>query len=311
MEDMLALKWIIKKPLFWLLFILILLTACTQRNAPLPEVVNSPRPLTPTVTSIPTTPEEPTPTPTSIPAAALVNDEPIPLTWFEREVERYTLAQSAQGIDDVDAEAARQTVLNDLIDQMLLAQAAREAGVQFSEADVQARIDQLEGQVDLEAWMGDWGYTRVELFEQLQFQMLVANQRDRIAATIPESVEQVELRQVFAFTEAGANRALADLDAGIPFENVALEFDPETGGYLGWVPRGYLLIPAVEAVVFDQPVGTYTEIIESELGYHILLVIDREVHPLTMDARLALARHALHAWLEDWRAASDIEVLVD
>ena len=92
---------------------------------------------------------------------------------------------------------------------------------------------------------------------------------------------------------------------------MAFEFSPDTGGYLGWVPRGYLLIPAVEEAVFNQPVGTYTDVIESDIGYHIIRVIDRNVQPLSLDARLTLQRQALHQWLIDRRTESTIEVLVD
>jgi peptidyl-prolyl cis-trans isomerase C len=306
MDDMLAMKWIIKKSLLWLLLFTLLLTACAEPVETIAEEVASSTPATPTTAP---TLEEPTATPQ--PAAAIVNGDRISLELFEQELERYLLAQEALGNENPDEAFARETVVNDLIDQMLLAQGAQEADAAFSDADVQARIDQLAEEVDLEAWMAAWGYTREGLLESLRFQVLAANQRDRIAAAIPETVEQVELRQIFAFTEAGARRALANLNAGTPFEEVAFEFSPDTGGYLGWVPRGYLLIPVVEEAVFDQPVGSYTEIIESEIGYHIVLVLSREVRPLTSDARLTLARQALYAWLENRRSASVIEVLID
>jgi peptidyl-prolyl cis-trans isomerase C len=306
MEDMQALKTIISKPVFWLLFVTILLSSCSQPIEIPPDVEELPSPTLPT---FPPSPEEPTAIPQ--PSAAVVNGEVIPLTWFEREVERFLFAQSAVENGDIDEQTAREIVLNDLIDQFLLAQAAREGGVVFSDEDVRERLDGLGEAVNLEAWMTDWGYTLEELVESLRLQMLVAHQRDRIAETVPDVLEQVELQQVFAFTEAGANRALLNLNSGADFEDLAFEFSPETGGYLGWVPRGYLLIPAVEEAVFNQPVGTYTEIIESEIGYHIVLVINREVRPLTPDARLSLARQALNAWLEDQRAASTIEVMVE
>jgi parvulin-like peptidyl-prolyl isomerase len=215
------------------------------------------------------------------------------------------------GHADVETARAREVVLNDLIDQVLFAQAARDAGANFSDADVQSRLDALSEKIDLDAWMAEWGYIHEELLESLRLQMLAAYQRDVIIGSVPETVEQVELRQVFAFTEAGANRALVSLNSGTAFEDLAFEFSPDTGGYLGWVPRGYLLFPVVEEAAFNQPVGTYTEIIESEIGYHIVLVIDREERPLTSDARLTLERQAVHSWLEERRAESAIEVLVD
>lgn len=305
---MLKTRVIPTKPLFWLLLFAVLLTGCNERvevPTETPQTDISPSPTLPISTPIP---EEPTAIP--IPAAALVNEERISLVWFEREVERFIFAQQTLGIE-VSMDAARQRVLNDLIDQVLLAQGAREAGVQFNDADVQARIDQLAAEVNLDAWMAEWGYTPEELFDALQLQMLAANQRDRVAATIPEAVEQVELQQVFRFTEVGANQALSDLNAGETFDVVAFASRPDTRGYIGWVPRGYLLIQAIEEAVFDLPVGSYTEIIQSEVGFHIVLVLDREERPLTADARLVLERQALYDWLEERRSTSVIEVLID
>ena len=301
-----AVKWTTTKPIIWLLVFIFFLTACTQPIDTTPEVEPSPPQVFPTIT-----PTIADPTATPQPAAAVVNGERIPLVAFEREVERYLLTQNALGNQNPDLDHARETVLNDLVDQVLLAQGAREAGTEFGEAEVQARLDELAEDVDLEAWMADWGYTRDELFESLRLQMLVADQRQRIVDTIPEAVEQVELRQVLTFTEEGAKRALAKLNSGTPFKDVAFEFKPETGGYLGCVPRGYLLISAVEEAAFNLAVGSYSEIIASDIGYHIVLVIDRDVRPLSVDARITLARQALYDWLADRRANSVIEIIID
>jgi len=245
------------------------------------------------------------------PAAAIVNGERIPLAFFESEVQRYLIAQEASGQMIEDDAAAREVVLNDLIDQVLLAQGARAAGITITDAEVQARLDELAAEVDLAAWMAEWGYSDAELFDALKLQMEAASQRDRIAAEIPDMVEQVELRQVFAYTEEGANSARVSLNSGRDFEEVALVYDPVTGGYLGWVPRGYLLIPAVETAAFDLQVGEHSEIIESEIGFHIVMVLDRAERALSQDAKLTLQRKALQDWVADQRAIATIEVLID
>jgi parvulin-like peptidyl-prolyl isomerase len=141
--------------------------------------------------------------------------------------------------------------------------------------------------------------------------MLAADQRNRILESLPETVEQVELRQVFAYTAEGAEDALVSLNSGREFEEVAFIYDNVTGGYLGWVPRGYLLIPALEDAAFSLEEGAYSEIIESEIGYHIVKVLDREERPLTTDARLVLQRQAVHDWLAEQREMSTIGVLID
>ncbi len=301
---MFTLKSSAHKRLF-LLLLAFLFTACS--NTPTPTDVET---QTPTSLEVSLTPEGPTPT--FVPAAAVVNGERIPLALFESEVARYLTAQEEMGTPVEDEAEARQKVLDDLIDQVLLAQGAREAGISISDQDVQARLDAIAEDLDLAAWMGEWGYTEDELFQSLKLQMLAAAQRDLIAESIPQTAEQVKLQQIFTYTEEDARAALLSLDSGTPFDEVAFSYiyDPVTGGHLGWLPRGYLLDSAVEESAFSLPVGDYSGVIASEVGFHIIRVIDREERPLSPDARLTLQRNALYEWLAQQRESSTIEVLI-
>ena len=303
MGGMLTLKRMIRRPIFWLL-ILVLLSGCSSTTTP--TVSETPTVSQPTLTSTPAQPTQ-----TLVPAAAVVNRERIPLAWYENEVARYLAAQEAAGQTVEDETLTRERVLDDIISQVLLAQGAQTNGADFDEADIQAEIVKLASEVDLSAWMAEWGYSEDDLRLSLQLQKLAAYQRALIAGTVPEIMEQANLQQVFAYTEEGAERALVSLNSGVPFEEVALTYDPVAGGVLGWVPRGYLLIPAVEEAAFTLPVGTYSDIIESEIGFHIVMVLERGEHPLSPDARLTLQRRALHSWIEEQRQNSTIEVLVD
>jgi peptidyl-prolyl cis-trans isomerase C len=302
MEDMLTTKNNLRNLIIGLILLAGLLSACSKNSTPTET-------LTQTDVGPSLTPTSSVPTPTPVPAAAIVNGERLPLAWVDSELQRYLLAQDALGETVEDQTAAREIVLNDLIDQMLLAQSAAEAGFTVADADVQARIDALAAEVDLGAWMTQWGYTDADLFDMMKLQLLAANQRDRITASIPETMEQVEIRQVFAYTSEGAKNAKVSLDSGTPFEEVAFLYDPVAGGYLGWVPRGYLLIPAVEEAAFSLPIGSYSDIIESDIGYHIVIVLDKGDHALSSDARQTLQRHALQNWMVDRRANSSIEIV--
>ncbi|MBG0770384.1 MAG: hypothetical protein H0S82_01675, partial [Anaerolineaceae bacterium] len=57
--------------------------------------------------------------------------------------------------------------------------------------------------------------------------------------------------------------------------------------------------------------GSTSDIIESEVGYHIVMVLDRGDHALSSDARLTLQRNAVSAWLAERLAGSSIEVLAN
>ena len=122
-------------------------------------------------------------------------------------------------------------------------------------------------------------------------------------------MEQVELRQVFAYTSTGATRAMTSLNSGKPFEDVAYEYDWVAGGYLGWVPRGYLLILPWKMWLSIWPVGSYSDIITSDIGYHIVMVLDRGERALSPDALQVLQREALQKWVADRLATSTIEIL--
>ena len=302
MDDMLKHRSQLRLANFGLILLVIFLSACSDGSSPT-EPVSS---LTPEGLST-ATPDQPTPTP--VPAIAAVNGERIPLAWYETEVTRYLVAQEALGTPVEDVAAARETVLNELIEKMLLAQGAVEAGFTVTDADVQAKIDALAAEVDLAAWMAEWGYTDGDLFQSMRLDLLATNQRDRITSAVPTTMEQVELRQVFAYTSTGAQNALASLNSGTPFEDVAYEYDWVAGGYLGWAPRGYLLIPAVEDAAFNLPVGSRSEIIESDIGYHIVLVLDRADRPLSTDALQVLQRQALQNWVAERLAMSTVEIL--
>ena len=250
------------------------------------------------------------PTPTSLPAAALVNGEPIPLSYFNNEIWRYRDSLADRPVKPDDA-TINQTVINFLIEQQLLAQEARNAGFTLSEADLQAKIDALVvglgSQEAFTTWLANNHYDDAEFRMALTLASEAAWQRDQIATTIPDAVEQVRARQIFALTPEGAQRALTSLASGTDFGSLSWEYSPESGGELGWFPRGYLLYPEVEAAAFSLEVGGRSEIIQSTIGYHIIEVQAHEpAHPLTTDARIALQTKALQDWLSTAIANSQI-----
>ena len=290
---------------------LLLSVGCEKTQTP--PASPSPEPIIPTVV-ISTATATLEPTPTTIPAAALVNGEPIPMSYFNNEVWRYRDSLADQPVKPDDA-AISQTVINFLIEQQLLAQEAHKNGYILSEEDRQAKIDGLVAGLGSGSAFTDWmtnnHYDDAEFRMALTLASEAAWQRDQVAATIPDAVEQVRARQIFALTSEGAQRALASLSSGTDFSKLAWEYSPESGGELGWFPRGYLLYPEVEAAAFSLEVGGRSEIIQSEIGYHIIEVQAHETaHPLTTDARIALQTQALQSWLSEAIANSQIVIQI-
>ncbi len=275
--------------------------------SPAPKETSTP--LVPTVTILP-----PTPSPTPPPLAARVNGEGILLSEYQAELQRMQSAETELGKDSTPEEQ-QQRVLDDLIDQVLLAQAAEQAGYSVDEATLQAKMDELAGQVGGPEALQDWqtrnGYTPEDFQRALKRSLLMAWQRDQIIAGVPDKVEQAHARQILVLNADDANEVYNQLQAGADFATLAEEYDTLTGGDLGWFPRGYLTQPEVEEAVFALQPDQYSPVIQTSLGYHIVQLIEMdEQRPLSPDALRVLQNQALDKWLEEHRSQSQIEDLL-
>jgi len=286
--------------LFQLTLILALgLSACASATGT-PAV---PTPAVPSATPLPPTPKPP-------PLAAIINDEWLTEEEFLAEVERYRTARASLRNEIITDEAVP-VVLDDLISQILLAQAARAEGFEITEADLGFRIEALASEVGgadaLAMWQSEHGYTDETFKSALKRAAEAAWMRDKIIATVPGTAEQVHAQQILLYNEDAARKVADQLSAGTKFADLAVLYDPNTGGEMGWFPRGYLLEPALEETAFLLEPGQYSDVIESGVGYHIILVVERDPqHPLSPDAYLVMQEKALGDWLAQKRAESDI-----
>ena len=256
-----------------------------------------------------------TPSATPEPPALRVNGEGVSLAEFEADLSQLQEAQQALG-KTADPEAQRQQVLDNFIEMLLLAQGAAESGYSVDDAALQAAIDRLAGQLGspqaLQDWMASRGYTEAAFRAALRRQLAAAWQRDAIAGSVPAEAEQVHARQILTLDENIAKEALALVQIpGTNFAAYAYRYDLQTGGDLGWFPRGYLTQPQVEEAAFALQPGEFSEIIQSEVGYHIVQVIAREPsRGISPDARRVLQHKALRSWLQARREAAQIEILL-
>ena len=245
------------------IFLVLALSACTA-----PGSLNL-VPASPTPTSLPNAYATATP----IPLAVSVNGEGIPIPEFNAELARYQQAQTALG-NTVSLEAATQAVRDEFVDTLLLEQAAAASGYKVDDAALQSRIDSLDAQIGgpdkLTAWETAHGYTDADFRTDLRRQMAAALMRDKIAASIPATADQVHVKQILLYNADAAQQALGYLKAGWNFNDLAAQYDPVTKGELGWFPRGYLPDPAIENAAFALQPGQYSDVIQTQAGYDIL-----------------------------------------
>jgi peptidyl-prolyl cis-trans isomerase C len=284
---------------FSILFLIMALPSCIPGTAPV---------LRPTLTLNPIL--IPTPTQTPIPLALTVNGEDITAIEFDIELARYQQAHAELGIT-VSIETATRAVQSDMVDSLLLGQAASANGFAIDDGMLQARIDTLAAQMGgldaLANWESANGYTDVDFRTSLRHQIAAAWMRDQITASVTNTAEQVHVKQILLYNEEEAQQALEYLEAGWIFDDLAAQYDSLTKGELGWFPRGYLSSQAIEEAAFALQPGQYSPIIQDGTGFHLLFIVEREsTRQLSPDALLTLQERAVQSWLIQRRNESTI-----
>ena len=314
--------------------------ACTPTSSP----SGSPASATPVSQDSPTTPPEegadtaPEATATNAPAesasptperalAARVNGQPLYLDDFERELEHYQDALEAQGmtLDTAEGqdriEQARGWILDMMIEQVLTEQAAGEAGITVSDQEVeqymQDMIAESGGEDAFRAMLEAWGQSYEQAKREIRAQLIGMQMTERVVTQVPESTEQVHARHILVDTQEEAQHLKSQLDAGGDFAALAQAHSQDkstrdSGGDLGFFPRGILVASEVEEAAFSLQPGQVSGVVSSPMGFHIVQVVERDPDRAVGAQNLQLLRErAVETWVEALWAGAQIERFVE
>ena len=187
----------------------------------------------------------------------------------------------------VVAEVLRIWVLMELVDQEVTSR-----GLDVADLDEMVFLSDLEPSLaelpsDAQERFRTWDAQLVALGDALEEE--AAARPDEVTDADVEAfydeyeaifdTEEVCARHVLVETEAEAEEVLAELDGGAEFGDVAREFstDPSAEfneGDLGCVGRGNY-VPGFEEAAWEGPIGEVQGPVESQFGFHVLLVDSR------------------------------------
>ena len=136
--------------------------------------------------------------------------------------------------------------------------------------------------------------------------------RDALAATVGQSAPQVHAAHILFPTEEDAEAARRRIvEGGEDFGTIARELSTDqataaNGGELGWFAREEMVPPFADAAFSLEP-GQISEPVQTEFGWHLIKVEERDPdRPLT-DTQINRIEQALvDRWLEDERAALNV-----
>jgi parvulin-like peptidyl-prolyl isomerase len=259
------------------------------------------------------------------PLAASVNGQGIPLSQYERQAQQSELALVQQGVDPNtdDGKAAlkglREQVLNQLLDDQLVEQEAKNQNISVSPNDINDRVQQIiadaGSQAKFDEYLKNNQLTVQDLCQQIRANLFGEAMMARVNQNLPIRVEQVHVAHILFAKKEDADAASLQLNNGADFAELAKQVSQDeatrdNGGDLGWFPKD-VMPPEFESAAFALQPGEVSGVVSTQLGLHILKVLERDPErPLSQELIQNQRFAAFAAWLEGLRAQAKIEIMV-
>lgn len=247
------------------------------------------------------------------PVVARVNEVEIRQAELDRAIQRYAMMQ-IPGMDDT---MQRTNVLNALIDQVLINEAAAAQNVVVSpeelQAEIAANIEIAGSEEAWNAWLAQNLYTPEEFERTLHETLVTTQMRDLVIQDLSSAVTHVHARHILVATELQANEVIARLNSGEDFGALAAVYSSdvttrEQGGDLGWFAHGELLEPYLAEIAFSLQPGQVAGPVATPLGFHVVQVVERADQPVPEEKRPLVAQGQFELWVDSLRADATIEV---
>ena len=155
------------------------------------------------------------------------------------------------------------------------------------------------------------GFTEADFRRLIEGSLYREELLQAIGDGVSTTADQLHASHILVETPEEAEEVLRRLGDGEAFEDLAMEMSTDTGsadvgGDLGWFPRGQMLPEFEEAALSLQP-GEISGAVESQYGYHIIRLEERDTERELSEADLEQARQrAFDDWLTERKFAEDV-----
>jgi len=154
----------------------------------------------------------------------------------------------------------------------------------------------------------EFGFSEADLRQIIRSDLLYSKFLDFYTKDIETNQEQVWVRHIVTTDEQKAKDAVAKLNSGTSFRDVAAEFSESqtNDGDLGWLTRGEQEA-AVELVAFGLDVGKISEPVQTATGWEIIQVLGHEVRQVSDERLDALRSDKLTEFLNQQKASDRVK----
>ena len=242
-------------------------------------------------------------------AVAVVNGSPISTETYENTLAlmkmNYEMEMGPGFFDETDSEEGmtlletiKEQVLERLVFTEIILQEAAANNIELDEEEFTETMNMFMGYIqddeELMTFMEQNNISEEYFSNEMRKELIMMQFQEYFLENVEVTEEDAQAyyeanRDMFAFDQVAASHILVDteaeardlkaqLDAGADFSELALAFSscPSSaqGGDLGYFGRGQM-VSAFENAAFGMEVGDISDPVQTEFGWHLILVTDR------------------------------------
>jgi foldase protein PrsA len=258
---------------------------------------------------------------------------------LRRDIKQITFEM---GITDQEAKLGINSLINKMVDNYLILEYGKEQGITLSDDELESAVNEIKEDYPPEMFqeillkkyisLNEW---KEGLRQELIIKKIISKVTEDVSLVTFQETKQyyeshqdefkrpqmVRLRQIVTRTKDEAKKIQKQLakgeDMGELAEKNSITPEASDSGELGWFAKGELE-KSLEKAVFSLPIGTFSRILKTPYGYHILEVLSkRDEGHITLPESMAEIESKLflnkrdqffRRWLKELKAESLVTI---
>lgn len=195
-------------------------------------------------------------------------------------------------------ETLKEQILDKIIMEKIIEKESKDMEIEVSDEEIEEKVEEYiamtGGEDEFNEFLKGNDLTRDYFVENLRKEILVNKHKDAFIEGVEvsdkeakdffeankEKLEVIRASHILLKTEEEAEKVLERIKAGEDFEQLAKDLSVDKasaliGGDLGYFTKG-TRIAEFEDVAFDLEQGELSDIVKTEVGYHIIKLVDRK-----------------------------------
>ena len=166
--------------------------------------------------------------------------------------------------------------------------------------------------------LNDFKISEEDFYAYIEAQLLEEKVREQFEPEFERVAEHVLIQHILVFDEEIAQEALDKIESGDAWDDIALEYSEdqnsrESSGDLGWNTQDDLvrIFGQMGFIAFSAPINEVIGPIESQYGWHLLRIVDRQDREISDAAYQEAVDNAFESWIDALTAEAEIIVVDD